>query len=260
MNQVIEPLAEPFLHPGDEIGCLLIHGFTGSPSEMRLLGQHLADRGRTVVGPRLYGHGTQEQDIERAKFRDWLASAEDGYHMLKPNCHRLFLIGLSMGAVLALTLASRLELDGVVALSTPYKLPEDPRLRLLRPLSLFWKRVRKGESDWQDPSMENMHFAYRHYPVHGVAELKDLLAMMRQSLNRINAPALLMQSKKDGSYGVTAEAMPAIAGSLAGGEVETVWLEQSGHVITLDIERDLVFAEVSSFIERISGRGLASKG
>ena len=49
--------AEPFLLPGGSKGVLLIHGFTGSPSEMILLGNYLYRQGYTVLGVRLAGHG-----------------------------------------------------------------------------------------------------------------------------------------------------------------------------------------------------------
>jgi carboxylesterase len=44
---------EPFFFPGNDTGCLLIHGFTGAPTEMRPLGEFLAGKGYTVLGVRL---------------------------------------------------------------------------------------------------------------------------------------------------------------------------------------------------------------
>ncbi len=252
MKRLIDPMAEPFWSPGDDIGCLLIHGFTSAPAEMRLLADHLASQGRTVFLPRLFGHGTKESDLDRARYHDWLASAEDGYHLLRQSCRRVFLVGLSMGAVISLILAARLPVDGVIALSTAYKLPDDPRVTLIRPLSLFWKRLGKSGSDWFDPKASELHFAYPHYPVPAVAELIDLLSLMRASLADIKAPALLMQSKHDGSLGVPDDAMPMIAKSLKNEGTETHWLEGSGHVITLDAEREVVFQKVSQFIKRVA--------
>lgn len=251
MKRRIHPKAEPFWFAGDGIGCLLTHGFTGAPAEVKLLGEHLAGQGRTVFGPRLFGHGTDEADLDRAQYQDWLASAEDGYHLLRQTCDRVFLAGLSMGAAISLSLASHLPVDGVIGLSTAYKLPDDPRVPFIRPLSLFWRRLTKGDSDWHDPSGQQLHYSYPAYPVPAVAELVDLLADMRRSLSQIQAPVLLMQSKQDGSMAVPADAMPSIAQALARTEVETHWLENSGHVITLDAEREQVFQTVSQFIDRI---------
>ncbi|NIV34797.1 MAG: alpha/beta fold hydrolase, partial [Anaerolineae bacterium] len=86
---------------------MLLHGFTGTPHGMRQLGEYLAGQGYTVHGPRLFGHATQEGDLVRARFHDWMASAEDGYYLLRPNTEHLFVLGLSMGGALALLLAAR---------------------------------------------------------------------------------------------------------------------------------------------------------
>ena len=56
--------AEPFLLPGGPYGVLLLHGFTGMPPEMALLGEALHRAGHTVLCPRLVGHGTMSEDME----------------------------------------------------------------------------------------------------------------------------------------------------------------------------------------------------
>ncbi len=67
------PTAEPFVFPGGPVGCLLVHGFTGTPKEMRWLGEYLAGQGHTVLGVRLAGHATQPEDMIRARWWDWAA-------------------------------------------------------------------------------------------------------------------------------------------------------------------------------------------
>jgi carboxylesterase len=121
------PSAEPFLFLGDEIGILLVHGFTGTPKEMRTLGEYLAAQGHTVLGIRLPGHATQPADLPHMCWMDWLHAVEDGYHFLHSAGRKVFIMGLSMGGILTLTAASRLEVKGAVAMSTPYSLPDDPR-------------------------------------------------------------------------------------------------------------------------------------
>jgi carboxylesterase len=255
MKRLIHPQAEPFFFKGDQIGCLLIHGFTSATADIRLLGEHLAAQGRTVVAPRLFGHGTQEEDLDRAHYQDWLASAEDGYHLLRPHCHTIFVGGLSVGGALSFLLASRLPVAGVFGLATAYKLPDDPRLALARPISLVYRRVKKSSNgDWWDDANSDLHYSYPHYPTPAVIELTKLLADMRQVLPTIEAPALLIQAKRDSSLAVPAEAMPAIAQALGSPDVSSHWLERSGHVITLDSEREQVFSLVSDFINRIGAK------
>ena len=73
--------AEPFFIPGGPVGCVLVHGFTGSPKEMRMLGEYLHQQGHSVFGVRLAGHATTMEDMIRSRRQDWLASVEDGYHL-----------------------------------------------------------------------------------------------------------------------------------------------------------------------------------
>src|SRR5215207_5685819 len=126
MNRII-PTAEPFLLLGEPTkpACLLILGFTGTPKEMRWMGEFLCQQGYTCLGIRLAGHATDPGDMIRSRWTDWTASVEDGYHLLRGITDNIFLVGLSMGGVIALLLSTRLDVKGVVGISTPYKLPDD---------------------------------------------------------------------------------------------------------------------------------------
>ncbi|MDP2995342.1 MAG: alpha/beta fold hydrolase, partial [Anaerolineales bacterium] len=157
MPQII-PTAEPFFFPGkganSKTGCLVTHGFTGAPKEMRWLGEYLNRQGYTVCSIRLNGHATKPEDMIRSRWQDWLLSVEDGYNLLRSCTDQVFLLGLSMGGVLSLTFASRFQagpenagrrVRGVVAMSTPYKLPDHPLLRFARPISWFIPTMPKGK-------------------------------------------------------------------------------------------------------------------
>ena len=63
-------LVEPFYFPGNRVGCLLIHGFSGSPSEMRFMGERLAKAGWTVSGILLSGHGTTPEQMAKTTWED----------------------------------------------------------------------------------------------------------------------------------------------------------------------------------------------
>jgi carboxylesterase len=248
---LIMPGAEPFYFPGGRTGCLLIHGFTGTPKEMRAMGEHLAQAGCTVLGVRLFAHATSQEDMLRARWRDWLASSEDGVHLLSGVCDRVVVIGLSMGGILALLLAADHPVSGVVALSTPYDNP-DPRMRL-RPiaglLSVVWHFTRKGPPDWHDPTAAADHLEYPLAPVRGGVEVYDILAELRRRLPSVRCPALIIHSRGDLTVkGSNAEAIVAHIGS---SDKRFVQVENSGHVVTRDAERARVFAEVTSFVRRI---------
>lgn len=250
---MIIPTAEPFFFPGNRIGCLLIHGFTGAPKEMRWMGEYLAAQGYTVLGVRLAAHATRPEDMLRARWPDWVASVEDGYHLLRGAADQVFLAGLSMGGALALLCADgRLPLAGVIAMSTPYSLGDDWRLPYVQWLCRLQPRLQKGPPDWRNPLAAQDHVDYPYYPTRAIAELRDLLAEMRQALPRVNVPVLLAHSRQDG--GVPPENMEKIYQSLGSAEKTMLWLENSGHVITREPERERLFQAAHAFIQRYTDK------
>jgi len=244
----IIPRAEPFFFPGGSTGCLVVHGFTGAPFEMRALGEYLAGQGYTVLGPRLFGHATCPEDMHRSRWEDWAASVEDGWHMLKGATDRIFLVGLSMGGVLSLYTSAYLPVAGTVAMSTPYELPPDPRLRIIKYLWPFMPYALKAGSDWQNPKAEEEHIAYPKHSTRSILELQKLMVEMRAALPHLTKPVLLMHSRKDG--GVAPENMPKINAQVGSADKEMVWVENSGHVITRDLEKERVFQTVDDFIQK----------
>ncbi len=105
----------PFFLEGGSIGVLLIHGFTGSPPEMRLVGDYLHQRGFTVSGPLLPGHGTTVEDMNRCQWTDWTNHVEKALADLQARCETVFVGGLSMGSLLTLYLAAHHpELHGAI--------------------------------------------------------------------------------------------------------------------------------------------------
>jgi len=245
--------AEPFYFPGNSTGCLLIHGFTGAPTEMRPLGEYLADQGYSVLGPRLAGHGTQIEDMNRMTWGDWSNSVLDGWHLLQPLTKRIFIIGLSMGGVLALYHSSFLLAAGVVSLSTPFQIEPSLRLSILPLLSNFIPYSEKGKSDWQDPEAIESHFSYARYPTKAILQLNNLLEAMRKSLPEVTIPALLIHAVKD--TGVIPENMDLIYKNLGTPQEnkKKILLENSGHVVTRDMEKELVFKSIHEFIQRVQG-------
>jgi len=247
------PTAEPFFYPGGQTGCLLVHGFTGTPKEMHWLGEYLAGKGHTVLGVRLAGHATQPKDMLRVRWEDWVASVEDGWRMLCDCTDRVVIMGLSMGGILSLLFAAHYPIAGVVALSTPHHLPPDPRLPFVEILSYIKPSVPKGPPDWRDPAVAQQHVDYPDYPTRAVAELRDLLVEMRSALPEVKVPVMLIYSKADLSIQSEDRHMEQIYASLGSQDKQVLWVENSGHVITEDAKREQVFQAIAGFIAHISG-------
>jgi carboxylesterase len=243
------PTAEPFFIHGGEIGCLLVHGFTGTPKEMRMLGDSLSQDKYTVLAPRLAGHATSVEDIKRSHWEDWVASVEDGLNLLKGCTNRQVVMGLSMGGVLALIAAARFSLSGVVTFSAPSSLPGDPRAKYLPVLKFFIRKVSKGKPDWQNLEAARDHVDYPYYSTPAIVELKELIEVMQSELSTVTIPALLVQSRQD--RGIPAESLDTLYDSIASNDKSKFWVDNSGHVVIREPERELIFIEVKKFLKRI---------
>ncbi len=257
MSQIIAT-AEPFLFLGDRSkpACLLIHGFTGTPKEMRWMGEYLNGFGYTCLGIRLAGHATDPEDMIRSNWTDWVASVEDGFSMLRGLTDKLLLVGLSMGGILSLLVAARLETMGVIGLSTPYKLPDDPRLRRIDWIAKIIPYMPKSDEEpgasWFDKEAFREHISYPQNPVRSIGQLNQLLGEMRAALPNIRVPVLLIHSKDD-RY-VPPENMEMIFADLKNASDKTkLYVTGSGHVVTRDAARHQVFETVHQFIERVGG-------
>jgi len=248
-NSLIMPGAEPFYFPGNKTGCLLIHGFTGTPKEMHWMGEYLNQKGYSVYGVRLAGHATKVEDMMRCKWKDWVLSVEEGIDILKTSCSQVFTLGLSMGGMLSLMAANWFDIKGSVCMSTPYELSQDWRLRFIKPLSLIIPTVAKERSDIKDKEALKAHLDYPVYPTRAVAELEGLQKEMIRILPEIKKPVLLIHSKVDGLSYINSE---KIYNRLTCKDKELILIEQSGHVITEDIERMKVFKKAENFIQRLS--------
>jgi carboxylesterase len=95
-----------FRFEGGRSGVLLIHGLTGTPTEMRLVGKGLNRAGLSVYGMQLAGHCGDVPDLLATGWKDWYASVEAAAERYRKEVDHLFVAGLSMGAVLALKLAA----------------------------------------------------------------------------------------------------------------------------------------------------------
>lgn len=246
---MIIPTAEPFIFPGNKIGCLLIHGFTGAPKEMRWMGEYLSARGYSVLGVRLAGHAIDPTDMQRMKWRDWFASVEDGYFMLKGMADKVFVMGLSMGGILSLLFAAHQPVTGVVVMSVPYDLPNDLRLRFAKLLAGIVPKVEKEPADWHNLEAAKDHVEYPYIPTKGIIQLQDLLSEMRAALPKITTPVLLIHSRQDES--VAAENAELIFARLGSHDKQLFWVENSGHVIPREPDRHLAFKASDEFIQRV---------
>jgi carboxylesterase len=190
--------------------------------------------------------------MRRARYTDWTASVEDGYHLLRSVTDRVYLAGLSMGGVLSLLMSTRLDVEGVIAMSTPYQLPQDYPLWLLKLYGTFFRYNPKSDKkpgiSWFDKAAEAVHISYPQNPIRSAAELKSLLNDMQAALPDVRKPVLLIHSKDDPS--VPCDDMEKIYAGLINNQDRTkILITGSGHVITRDAARRQVFESALEFLD-----------
>ncbi len=251
--------ATPFSYAGDGRGVLLLHGFTGTPFEMRHLGRRLHERGMSVECPLLPGHGGSASELSRTTYHDWYGGAERAFFELSRRCDRVAVAGLSMGGLLALHLCRywRGEIAAVAALSTPLWLPPTAAraARLAERLPLVPAAIpgvpKLAGSDCRDKAMRRANPSTPSFPVAGILELLKLMRVVRGELPQIDTPALIVHARKD--HTAPFACSEPLARELGSSVVKHRPLERSYHLVTIDVERDRVAAEVAAFFEEHLG-------
>ncbi len=229
------------------VGCLLIHGFTGSPNEWLDLGEVLVKKNFTVSIPTLPGHATHSADMFNYTWRDWFTCVKEAYEDLNKVCKEVFVCGLSMGGALALHLAAHRPVQGIVALSAPVEFPawQTNSIKLVKRLKKF--RYKKNGEDVRDTSMKPKLASYQRYPLYAAEQFFKLLDHVRGDLPEVTQPILIMHARND--HSVAFSNSEIIFDEIGSKEKTKIDLEESYHVITVDVEKERVKKEMLSFIK-----------
>ncbi|MCS1352187.1 carboxylesterase [Mechercharimyces sp. CAU 1602] len=245
--KIVERSTQPFLYSGGETGILLVHGFTGSPSELRPLGKHLHEQGYTVHAPLLAGHGSSPEEMEKTGWEDWWGSVLEGYnHLQAQGVERIIACGLSMGGALVLHLAHMKPLAAVIPMCAPIWV-QDRRAPLADVLQYVVRfRPRGGEK----PAHIEQHIVpYDRTPMRSVASLRKFIRHLRKTLPHVTVPALVVQARQDET--VRPESGQYIFDHIASENKQLIWYEKSSHIITVDRERKQLFEDISTFIQEV---------
>ena len=241
----------PFFFQGGAVGVLLIHGYTATAIEMRLLGEYLAERGLTVSGVLLPGHGTTPEEMNRCRWQDWVAHVERAYADLSTRCHTLFVAGESMGGLLALRLGTRhAEIAGIATYAAALVVKN--RLSALAPLlQYFVKQMPKKRSGAAHGVVDQRWQGYALDLPPAVTQLLALQRRVRRDLPLIHQPILIFQGQLDGT--ISPVAAQIIYERVTSTDKELIWLDRSTHCVLLDEQWEEAAARTYQFIRRLSG-------
>ncbi|MGI8608784.1 MAG: alpha/beta hydrolase [Candidatus Dormibacteria bacterium] len=226
---------EPFELGSGELGVLLIHGFCGTPPEMRDLGEHLAAAGFHVNGALLAGHGSTPEDLEKTSWRDWVESAQAQLEALKKESRMVFCAGQSMGGTISLALAARNP--DVTAVATCAALVSlgrvaETQIRLGRRV-IRWHYPDRDDVDlWNRDAVSRL----RSYNKRAMKSLNDLVSLYtdtRRLLPEIKQPALILHGRRDGTV---PHGNAATIGAAIGESATVRYFDRSGHGMSIDVD------------------------
>ncbi|HXH94181.1 MAG TPA: alpha/beta fold hydrolase [Thermoanaerobaculia bacterium] len=256
-------------------GVLLVHGITGAPAEMKPLARKLTASGFTVSCPQLAGHCSSLTSLKQTQWRDWYRSLETALFTLRDQCDTVFVSGLSMGALLALRLAARHPelISGVATLSATFFYDgwNVPRLRqkyllpllIYSPLRFFLSYHEPSPYGIKDDRIRNVidavyqsktrampeKWGYSEFPGVTIRETFRLIKAVKRDLPVITAPLLIVHATEDDMASL--ENARFLASEVSSSSVETFYVDDTYHVLTLDKRRDDVAARVAEFFTRL---------
>ena len=262
-----------FFFEGGRSGVLLIHGLTGTPMEMKLLGKGLHRAGFTVHGMQLAGHCGDVDDLLATGWRDWYASVEQAADAMLGKVDQLFVGGLSMGALLALKLAAdrpgRIAGVGVYGATFRYdgwSIPPLARLSFLLPL-LKKLGIGRDRSFMEQPpygirderlraqvstamlSGDSAAAGLPGNPWYSLAEMYGLAASVRRQLRQVTAPCLVAHASDDD---VASPKNAELVMREVSAPTELLLLDDSYHMITIDKERRTLIDRSATFFDGIA--------
>ena len=263
-----------FFFKGGRAGVLLIHGLTGTPAEMQILGKGMHKAGFTVYGMQLAGHCGDEDDLLATNWHDWYDSVNRAADRLLQHVDTLFVGGLSMGAVLSLKLAADRPDDvkgvGVYGPTFSYDGWSIPRyiqksvflLKWFKTFGIFRKsvfierppyglkdeRIRKTVSESM-LSGDSTKGGLAGNPLGSLAEMQELAKVTKAQLPMVKAPCLIMHSNDDDIANM--ETNSGLVARSVSGPVKMIPLENSYHMITIDRDRKTVINESVAFFSAL---------
>ncbi|MBI2208341.1 alpha/beta fold hydrolase [Candidatus Woesearchaeota archaeon] len=242
-----------------KIGCLLVHGLTSSTQEMEELASYLHSKEYTVLAPLLKGHSASVKDLSKTTWQDWYSSVTEDFDFLNKNCDKIYVIGLSIGAMLSLHLAANIKnnkIKGLVLLAPAifYTSPLakfTPILKYFKKYSIkdygrYYPGRKEAFFDIADEKALKDRIAYKQVPLESMASALKLIKIAKKEIKNIKVPTLIIHSKKDNT--IKPKSSQFIYDALRISEKRIIYIQNSGHVISVDFDKKRIFKEICDFI------------
>tara|TARA_B100001142_G_scaffold70355_1_gene70660 strand:+ start:1241 stop:2014 length:774 start_codon:yes stop_codon:yes gene_type:complete len=241
-------------NPDSKLGIYIIHGFSSTTYEVKKLAEYLGQQGYYVKADNLPGHSTSIEDCNLTTHDEWLNFVEKEIASMYTKCDKVIVMGVSMGGVLTLHLASIFPLDGAVVAGALFKFKNEFNVRVLVRLLHRFKTTqpkRKSFTDEQLKIINHQFYGYDHYPLIALNEMRKMIDKVKEKLHKISSPILLIHSKIDQT--ATFENFHIIKNLLKNSKLSTLILEKTGHHVfdTEEPDKEEILSNISTFTKNI---------
>ena len=267
-----------FLLEGGERAVLLIHGITGTPSEMRYLGKCLNKAGFTVFCNTLPRHCSTLDDLKKVTWQEIEAACIEDFRRIKEGHSRVFICGLSMGALMGIHLAYKFpsEVAGIIALAPTFFYDGWALQKGKAIMEVVWhipwiRNMVNIREDWpfglKDADLrENIERFYKNakadqfskkvflfgspfFPMANLYQHQLLTKVVKKEIPQVKTPILLIHAREDDMVSIkNSQYAYDFIGST---RKSLVVLENSYHMITIDNDKDRVAEEAIKFMNSI---------
>jgi carboxylesterase len=239
---------KPFFFEKGPRAVLLLHGFTGTSADVRMLGRFLEKKGYTSLAPHYKGHGVPPEELIHTGPAEWWEDVLAGYNKLKEAGYdEIAVAGLSLGGVFSLRLGYNMPVKGIVTMCAPMSMKTTD---LMYEGVLKYAREYKKYEGKSKEEIEKDVTALGQQSMPSLKDLRDLVYDVRDHIDHIYAPLFVVQGSLDDV--IDPNSANVIYDNVESDEKRMEWYEKSGHVITLGHEKEQLHEDILEFLESLS--------
>ena len=236
---------KPFTIEAGKRAVLLLHGFTGNTNDVKRLGKYLSDRNYTVHAPLYKGHGGGPDLLIQSQPAEWWDSVMEGYDDLRNRGYvEIAVAGVSLGGIFSLKLGEERPTKAIVTMSAPAMSKSTDSLQnRIVDYAISYKKL----SGTYDEAVDSRTKIAELMKMPSLNYLQSMINETSEKLNVIQTPVHILRGLEDDEY--YCESADLIYSSVNSRIKSVKTFINSGHILTLGKERELVFEEIYRFFE-----------
>ena len=231
-------------------GIMLIHGFTSTNYELKKLIDFLASKDLHVCAYNLPGHASSVQECNQVSYRDWINFTEMKFADLSSSCDKIFICGISMGALLAMHLSIVFPINGLISAAPVLEFNKPFKIHMLNP---FFCRLLKSRAKKHEVNKgQKIYYGYNKWPLIALNEVRKLSKYINNDvLPKISCPSLLIHSKDDKTS--IFNNLSIVQNNIGSEDITTLIVNKSHHnMFDCDNEKELLHSSILKFIRKYS--------